>query len=34
MLAGIGKEANDDSVLGLVVGCRAQTYAARVEQFM
>jgi hypothetical protein len=34
MMDGIDKETYDDSVLGLVVGCEAQTYAAGEEQFM
>ena len=34
MMLGIGEEANDGSVLSLVVGCGAKTYAAGVEQFM
>jgi hypothetical protein len=34
MMMGIGEEANDGSVLGLVVGFLTQTYAARVKQFM
>jgi hypothetical protein len=34
MMDGISKETNDGSVLSLVVGCEAQTYATGVEQFM
>jgi hypothetical protein len=30
MMLGVGQEANEISVFGLVVGCWSQTYAARM----